>query len=164
MLADQPQREYTFRDMDRKAALTLGLLFILSGLVSSAPSWAQPSGVTQGCSSPPLTNERSQTNGNEGVQNSDEAGRAHRKVVVERIEFDRPVHLSDSDVQQIIKTANEGEWDVDSDWVDGLAEIGLRSAGWLSVSVTIPPPTSRNNRSVTAAASGSRRRGGSPRR
>jgi len=59
----------------------------------------------------------------------DGKGDAHRKVIVERIEFDRPVHLSDSDVEQVIKTANESEWDADSPaWVDALAEIGLRSA------------------------------------
>ncbi len=48
---------------------------------------------------------------------------------MERIEFDRPVHLSDADVQEVIKTANASEYDADSPgWVDELSEIGLRSA------------------------------------
>jgi outer membrane protein assembly factor BamA len=61
--------------------------------------------------------------------NSDGKGDAYRKVIVDRIEFDRPIHLPDSDMEQVVKTANESEWDADSPgWIDQLAEIGLRSA------------------------------------
>jgi len=111
--------------------LTLGLLVVLCGLVGPAPSWAQLSSAPQSCSSSPGTNENSLTNADGKVQNSDGTGEAHRKVIVDRIEFDRPVRLSNSDVEQIIKTANEWEADADADpspWVDELAEIGLRSA------------------------------------
>jgi hypothetical protein len=117
--------------MARKAALTFGLLVVLCGLVGPAPSWAQLSSAPQSCSSSPGTNENSQTNAVGNVRNSDGTGDVHRKVIVDRIEFDRPVHLSDFDVDQIIKTANEMEADADADpspWVDELAEIGLRSA------------------------------------
>jgi hypothetical protein len=69
------------------------------------------------------------TNAGGRGQNADGKADASRKVIVERIEFDRPVHLSDSDVEQIIKEANDMESDADSSaWVDDLAEIKLRSA------------------------------------
>jgi outer membrane protein assembly factor BamA len=101
---------------------TICLLAVANGLLICAPSRAQAPAVTQGCPSPSGPSEKLGANANEKAE-------ASRKVIVERIEFDRPVHLSDSDVEQIIKTANENEWDADSPaWVEGLAEIGLRSA------------------------------------
>jgi hypothetical protein len=115
--------------MDRKAVLTLGLLVVVNGLVGFVPSWAQSSPVPQTCISPPSANEESHTNADANVQNSDRTDDAHRKVIVDRIEFDRPIHLSDSDVDQIIKAANDMEADADADpspWVDELAESGLR--------------------------------------
>jgi len=52
-----------------------------------------------------------------------------RKVIIEGIEFDRPVHLSNSDVDQVIEKANKTEWDAGSPaWIDQLAEIELRGA------------------------------------
>ncbi len=113
--------------MDRKAALTLGLLAVLSGFFNSTPTWAQSTAVPSSCSSPLNTNEKSQTpDEGEAV--------AHRKVIVDRIEFDRPVKLSSSDVEQIVNTANEVDFDADVDshpWLDQMAEIGLRGA-WLN--------------------------------
>jgi outer membrane protein assembly factor BamA len=62
-------------------------------------------------------------------QNTGENGDTSRKVIVERIEFDRPIHLSNSDIEQVIEKANKVGWDADSPaWIDELAEIELRSA------------------------------------
>jgi len=108
--------------MGRRAVFTTGLLAVANGLLICAPSRAQAPAVPQGCPSPSVPSQKLRANANEKAE-------ASRKVIVERIEFDRPVHLSDSDVEQVIKTANESEWDADSPaWVDALAEIGLRSA------------------------------------
>jgi hypothetical protein len=112
-----------------RATLVLGLLAANCGLVWSMQGWAQSSTVPPNCSSPAIINVKSQTNAHGEGQNSDGRDKAHRKVIIERIEFDRPVHLSISEVDQIIKEANEMEMDADSsDWVDQLAEIQLRSA------------------------------------
>jgi outer membrane protein assembly factor BamA len=108
--------------MARRAVFTIGLLAVANGLLICAPSLAQAPAVPEGCPSPSVPSEKLRANANEKVETS-------RKVIVERIEFDRPVHLSDSDVEQVIKAANESEWDADSPaWVDELAQIGLRSA------------------------------------
>jgi outer membrane protein assembly factor BamA len=122
--------------MARRAVFTIGLLAVANGLLMCAPSRAQTPAVPQGCPSPSVPSEKLRANAGEKVE-------ASRKVVVERIEFDQPFHLSDSDVEQVIKTANENEWDADSPtWVDGLAEIGLRSAwqdqGYFQVVIDSP--------------------------
>ncbi len=115
--------------MARRVLLTIGLLAVTNSFLFCVPSRAQIPSVPQGCPSPAFTNEKLQTNTDEIVQNSDRQGAAYRKVIVDRIEFDRPVHLSESDVEQVIKTANEIGYNADtSGWVDELAEIGLRSA------------------------------------
>ncbi len=115
--------------MARRVVLTIGLLAVTNGLLIRSPGRAQFPAASQGCSSPPVTKETFQRNADGKLQSLDGKGDAHRKVIVDRIEFDRPVHLSDSDVNQVIKTANESEWDADSPgWVDALTEIGLRSA------------------------------------
>src|SRR5882762_9249285 len=115
--------------MARRVVLTIGLLAVTNGLLFCVPSRAQFPAVSQSCSSPPATNGKLQTNADGQVQSLDGKGDAHRKVIIERIEFDQPVQLSNSDLEQIIKTANESEWDPDSPgWVDELTEIGLRSA------------------------------------
>jgi len=112
-----------------RATLVLGLLAASCGLVWSMRSWAQSSTVPRNCSSAATANAKSQTNTDSKVQNSDGNDKAHRKVIIDRIEFDRPVHLSVSEVDQIIKEANEMEMDADSSgWFDNLAEIQLRSA------------------------------------
>jgi hypothetical protein len=115
--------------MARRVVPTIGLLAVMSGLLICAPSRAQFPAASQGCSSPPVTNKRFQRNADGKVQSLDGKRDAHRKVIVDRIEFDRPIHLPASDVDQVIKSANESEWDADSPgWVDELTEIGLRSA------------------------------------
>ncbi len=127
--------------MARRVVLTIGLLAVTNGLLICAPSRAQFPAASQGCSSPRVTNGKLQINADGKVQSLDGKGDAHRKVIVERIEFDQPVQLSNSDVEQIIKTANEHEWDADSSaWIDELAEVGLRSAwqdqGYFKIALT----------------------------
>jgi hemolysin activation/secretion protein len=115
--------------MASRATLVVGLLAANCGLVASMPSWAQSSVVPPNCSSPAIVNVKSQTNANGKAQSSDGKEEAHRKVIVDRIEFDQPVQLSVSEVDQIIKEANEMEMDADSPgWIDNLAEMQLRSA------------------------------------
>jgi outer membrane protein assembly factor BamA len=93
----------------------IGLLAVSTGLLVGAASWAQVSSVPQSCSPPPVAN--AQLPG------------TSRKVIVERIEFDRTVHLSNSVIEQVIEKANNAEWDANSPaWIDELAEIELRSA------------------------------------
>ena len=107
----------------------LGLLAANCGVVWSMQSWAQSSTVPPNCSSPATENVKSQTNTDGKTQNLNGVDKAHRKVIIDRIEFDRPVHLSISEVDQIIKEANEMEMDADSSaWVDELAEVQLRNA------------------------------------
>jgi outer membrane protein assembly factor BamA len=115
--------------MARRVVVTVGLLAVSSGLLIGAPSRAQVSSAAQSCSSPPVANTKLLVNVNGKSQTSDRNRDTSRKVIVERIELDRPVHLSNSDIEQVIEKANESEWDADSPgWVDELAEIGLRSA------------------------------------
>jgi Surface antigen variable number repeat len=117
--------------MARHAIRALGLLALICGLIWSPPSWAQSPPDNQRCYSSTASSEKPQTSADWKEQNSDGERNIHRKVIVDRIEFDRPVHLSDSDVEQIIRTANEMEADADADsrpWVDELTEVELRNA------------------------------------
>jgi outer membrane protein assembly factor BamA len=115
--------------MSRRVFLTLGLLALLCGAIWPAPGWDQSSNVPQSCSPPAVTNKTSQTNADRKAQKSDGKVDVSRKVIIERIEFDRPVHLSSADIEQVIENANKNEWDADSPaWIDELTEIGLRSA------------------------------------
>ena len=64
-----------------------------------------------------------------------------RKVVIENIRFDGPIHLSDTDVTQVIAAMNERDLDADNPhWTEQFAEIGLRGAwqdrGYFRVMVT----------------------------
>jgi len=94
-----------------RAILTLGLLAATCGLVCSAPCVAQFPQVPNHCSVPPVV----------------EDGAPHRKVFIEGIQFDGPIHLADTDVAQIIAEANQHDLDADgSGWVEELTEIGLR--------------------------------------
>ncbi len=107
----------------------MGLLAVTTGLLISAPTWSQSPADSKSCISAALANEKSHTSSAERGQASDEKGEAHRKVIVDRIEFDRPVNLSSSDIEQTIKRANDSKWNADSpDWVDEMSEIELRSA------------------------------------
>jgi outer membrane protein assembly factor BamA len=107
----------------------MGLLAVTTGLLISAPTWSQSPADSKSCISAALANEKSHTNSAERGQASDEKGEAHRKVIVDRIEFDRPVNLSSSDIEQTITRAHDSKWNADSpDWVDEMSEIELRSA------------------------------------
>lgn len=93
----------------------IGLLAVISGVLTGASSRAQVSSAPQSCSSSPVANAKLLD--------------TSRKVIIEGIEFDRPVHLSNSDVEQVIEKANKTEWDAGSPaWIDQLAEIELRGA------------------------------------
>src|SRR5277367_4121223 len=97
--------------MARRVVVMVGLLAASSGPLVGAPSRAQVSAAPR-CSSPPVANGNRDTS---------------HKFVVERIEFDRPVHLSNSDIEQVIEKVNESDGG-SSAWVGNLAEIELRSA------------------------------------
>jgi hypothetical protein len=115
--------------MARRAVVTIGLLAVSSGLLIGAPIQAQIPSAPQSCSSPPVANTKLLVTLNGKSQISDGSRGTSRKVIVERIEFDRPVHLSNSEIEQVIEKANKAEWDADSPaWIDELAEIELRSA------------------------------------
>lgn len=98
--------------MARGIVITVGLLAVSSGLLIGATSRAQVSPAPQNCSAPP---DKSRNGG------------TSQKFVVERISFDRPVHLSDSDIQQVIEKVNESGR-ASSDGIGDLVEIELRSA------------------------------------
>src|SRR6266853_731903 len=115
--------------MARRAVVTIGLLAVSSGLLIVSSGRAQVSSAPQSCSSPPVANANLLANMDGRSQNTRGNGDTSRKVIVERIEFDRPIHLSNSDIEQVIEKANKVGWDADSPaWVDELAEIELRSA------------------------------------
>lgn len=120
--------------MARHVIPALGPLALICGLIWPAPTWAQSPPTNQSCYPPPASSEKLQRNADgkeqNKDQNSDGGSSIHRKVIVDRIDFDHPVHLSDSDVEQIIRTTNEMELDADADsrpWVDELTEVGLRN-------------------------------------
>src|ERR1700674_5034615 len=115
--------------MARRVVVTIGLLAVSSGLLVGAPIQAQVPSAPQSCFSPPVENTKFLVNANGKSQTSHGNRDTSRKVIVDRIEFDRPVHLSNSDIEQVIEKANKTERDADSPgWIDELAEIELRSA------------------------------------
>jgi outer membrane protein assembly factor BamA len=90
-----------------------GLLTVIFSLLWIAPSRAQSSQVPIRCSQSSVVKDDP----------------PHRKVVIEGIQFDGPIHLSDSDIQQIVVEENKREWDADRPgWVEELTEISLRGA------------------------------------
>jgi len=114
--------------MAGKVLRTVSLLALVSSLLICASVRAQVSSVPSACSSIQAASQKLPANTSAGP-NSGKAKTPTRKVIVDRIEFDRPVHLSDADVQEVVKTANDAEYDADSPgWVDELSEIGLRHA------------------------------------
>jgi hypothetical protein len=98
--------------MARRVVVILGLLAVARGILIGAPGRAQVSSASQSCPSPPVANGNTDTS---------------RKFVVERIEFDRPVHLSNSDVQEVVERVNKSE-DGSPARMGDLAEAELRSA------------------------------------
>jgi Surface antigen variable number repeat len=114
--------------MAGKVLRTVSLLALVSSLLICASGRAQVSSVPPACSSILAASQKLPAN-TSAEPNSEKAKTPTRKVIVDRIEFDRPVHLSDADVQEIVKTANDAQYDADSPtWVDEVAEIGLRRA------------------------------------
>jgi surface antigen-like variable number repeat protein len=117
--------------MPRRAALPFGPLAVIYSLLFAAPSYAQFPQIPKRCSPPfkllPLT----RTVADQSAQNPD-ADAPHRKVIIERIDFDGPIHLPDSVVAQIIADANANDhdwWNADDGgWLNGFTEIGLRGA------------------------------------
>lgn len=115
--------------MARRVLRTAGLLALVSSLLICASGRAQVSPVAPACSSIPAASQKSPANTRAEGPNFERAKNPARTVIVDRIEFDQPVHLSDSDVQEVIETANDAEYDADSSgWVDVMAETGLRHA------------------------------------
>lgn len=114
--------------MAGKVLRTVSLLALGSSLLICAPGRTQVSSLPPACSSIQPASQKLPANTSAGP-NSEKAKSPARQVIVERIEFDRPVHLSDADVQEVIKTANDAGYDADSPgWVDEFSEIGLRHA------------------------------------
>src|SRR5580692_8014647 len=111
-------------NMARRVVVTIGLLAVSSGILIGAPIQAQVPSAPQSCFSPPVENTKLFVNVNGKLQTSHGNRDTSRKVIVDRIEFDRPVHLSNSDIEQVIEKANKSEWDADSpSWIDAFAEI-----------------------------------------
>lgn len=74
-----------------------------------------------------------------------------RRVAIERVDFDGPIHLSQSDIAQAIKEANHDPFDANhSEWIEEFAEVGLRQLwldrGFFNALVTAEArPLSRNS-------------------
>jgi outer membrane protein assembly factor BamA len=101
--------------MSRRVALPSGLLALIFSLIYVVPSRAQFPKVPKRCSRLSV----------------EEDDAPYRKVIIEGVDFDGPIHLSQSDINQIIAHANRIGWHADNpEWVKGFAQIGLRGA-WL---------------------------------
>ena len=112
--------------MARRAALRFGLLAVFCSLPCSVLNSAQFPFPPERCSVPVRTKKAITT---------------WRKVIVKRIDFDGPIHLSQSDVAQIIKEANHKKLNADDpEWIKEFTEISLRGAwqdhGYFKVIVT----------------------------
>lgn len=108
--------------MSRRAALLLGLLAVIYGLLFSAPGYSQDAPIAKRCSPPLKLLQLSAPTA------SSQTERASPKVLIERIEFDGPIHLLDSAVAQIIADFNKGHFTANKSWLDQFVEIGLRGA------------------------------------
>jgi outer membrane protein assembly factor BamA len=83
------------------------------GLVTFLPCHAKTAPPSKECSTPPASEEDT----------------PHRNVVIESVVFDGPIHLSDSDISQIVDKTNELKLDADNpEWISEFTETGLRSA------------------------------------
>jgi hypothetical protein len=128
--------------MVRQAALPVSLLAAICVLIDPVPSGAQVPEVPKRCSPPAAaTNVKLQTRGEQAAPNPESEDKAsdakvvleddtpHRKVIIESIQFDRPIHLPEDVVAQIVAEANQHDLNTDRPgWVEELAEIGLRGA------------------------------------
>jgi len=124
--------------MARRATLPVGLLAVICSLIYSAPGGAQSPPAPKRCSVAADADD----NAPHGKRiSAAEVDAPHRKVIIERIQFDGPIHLADTDIAQVIAETNQHDLDADgSGWVEELAEIGLRGAwqdhGYFRVKVT----------------------------
>lgn len=121
-------------------ACKLGVLAVANSLLVCVAGWAQTPSNVSTCSSPPAQQSKLTANDNGPSQDLSPTKSTHRRVILERIEFDQSVRLSGSDVDAIVKKANESDYDASSlAWVDQVAETGLRSAwqdhGYFQVAV-----------------------------
>jgi outer membrane protein assembly factor BamA len=113
--------------MYRKAVLPLGLLAAICGLWLVTPIAGQVPSALKRCSTSSPAKGRSFSMLLPVVKPTDRI--PQHKVVIERIDFESPIHLPASVVEGIVAYANNAQWDADTfDWLDVLDEIGLRSA------------------------------------
>jgi len=129
--------------MFRGAALLFSPLAVIYGLLLSAASYAQFPQIAKRCS-PPSTLLRlsTQTYADQTGQSTDAKHESsYPKVVIERIDFDGPMHLPDSVVAQVISDFNERQLATNLEWAAVLTEIGLRGAwqnrGYFRVKATM---------------------------
>jgi hypothetical protein len=112
-------RAYSFSNMPRRVTYPIGLLVVFCCLSISLPCRAQTPAVAYRCSvSAP----------------SPKVNDAWRKVIVKHIDFDGPIHLSKSDVEQIIKELNQKTRLLNADdpeWINWFTEQSLKDA-WLT--------------------------------
>jgi Surface antigen variable number repeat len=97
-----------------RKAVPLGLLAVVCSILTPAPCPAQSPPPPKFCFPPPIATV-------------EEA--PYRKVIVDHVEFDKPVRLSSAEIEPLIADANRIEYNAESDaWVDEFAEIELRGA------------------------------------
>lgn len=121
-------------------ACKLGVLAVANSLLFCVAGWAQTPSNVSTCSSALAQQSKLTANDKGPTQGSSPTKSTHRRVILERIEFDQPVQLSNPDVDAIVKKANDSDYDASSSaWVDRVAETGLRQAwqdhGYFEVAV-----------------------------
>src|SRR5689334_16571491 len=102
--------------MFRRAAHLLGPLAVIYGLLCT-PSSAQDGPTAKRCS-PPTTL----------LQLYADRFHSDRVVVIDRVEFDGPIHLPDSEVARAVANANNAHFKRGDMWLSQFVEIGLRGA------------------------------------
>jgi hypothetical protein len=101
--------------MVRRAALPSGLLAVVYSLFFVVPTYAQLPQIPIGCSPP------------SGLL--DLIDPSVPKVIVERVDFDGPIHLSDSVIRDAVAYLNDLDLSASHPgWIDQFTEIGLRGA------------------------------------
>lgn len=113
--------------MFRPAVLLLGLLAVLYSFSGSVPTRAQSPTAPEFCSAPAVPAK---------------ATVPTRKVIIDRVEFDTPVHLSTDEIAKIVSDANQREWDAENPaWIDDFA-VSLRAA-WQNRGYFTAVPTAK---------------------
>jgi len=63
-----------------------------------------------------------------------------QRIIIDHVEFDGPIHISDSDRQQLVAKLKERSYRADYDWLSEVQEIGIgsvwRDRGYFKVEVT----------------------------